>query len=974
MPNIAKIPHRAKSITANAFHHFGIHCATHPIRVILISGVVILSLFYPAQELYFSSNSTAHNRVYSLFASYQSDLRQCCASTMGSISVCSLAGFRLTMVPWTVHLVMVVFIGAENMFLLIDKVTSTSVSLPVKERMGVGLASAGTTITLNTVVYNTILGVIAGFTTGAIREFCVFAIVLLVAHWFLVHSLFIAVLSIDLQRLELSDVLSQDASKPLIPPISDDSQHKAPVSKRRRAINSIHERLRVIPAKNGSLLLMLTVTAILYYVTYPIQSRPTDDADPFSFLHNAKRQPAPKATPVPTPSLALWNILNPDNDPFVHIRIETPVIVALNIKGASDPAHHQDIRSQGRLTRRTIWLFKTMVLPIAGTTAALYLLLLYLLRGADQLEAHRTRPDTVAKPSVSTLEGQVTFKALPRTFATDVARIATNHDGSIIAMLSTKNELTIWNEVYQRLNIQCVLANFSPSPEANTRITRVVMDADGHYCAISTDTGILAIWQIPRRGVPLDKVPHSVAITLPDAILDIVFIPVKVDTMQLNSRPQSPAAGSDSTVRKQDLSLLVACDNGAVYQINPMRGSSVQPISPTHFDTVLKGYILLDTGKDTVYVAYAYQDGVVELLSRTSDEIWKPSCFVTAGRHDDPVSHISVTSFTASDAVSGLVLTTVTSCGAVTLWDAMTAEVLHSMDSLLGNVIGLRTAPITPQRCQLCGSTSPIAMALTILVGHTVFVYRAKIPGMTDRCNCPVIQKAFLRDSFGRRSRSSSTASVNSISSPPKNRPKLSTMLAPPTSEASEFPVSPHGVHPRRSSEKDSSRRTSGSFSNEIFSGGSPGNSTIHPNGHASSAGSLVLEFLADFSCERGGWDLIDGHRLIGLRRRSRLQQNGSVNIPITKLVSRPGQGELPATVLDRWELWAFDPGHPETDVRSSSLLVLSNSSKAASAPKTQECPRLAFTRVSPIITSSSSCIAGFGNTTGIINLSRLSA
>jgi len=98
---------------------------------------------------------------------------------------------------------MVVFIGAENMFLLIDKVTSTSVSLSVKQRMGAGLASAGTTITLNTLAYNSILGTIAFFTTGAIREFCIFAIVLLVAHWFLVHTLFIAVLSIDLQRLEV---------------------------------------------------------------------------------------------------------------------------------------------------------------------------------------------------------------------------------------------------------------------------------------------------------------------------------------------------------------------------------------------------------------------------------------------------------------------------------------------------------------------------------------------------------------------------------------------------------------------------------------------------------------------------------------------------------------------------------------------------------------------------------------------------
>jgi Sterol-sensing domain of SREBP cleavage-activation len=53
------------------------------------------------------------------------------------------------------------------------------------------------------VSYNAILGVIAVFSVGAVRQFCVFAIVVLVAHWFLAHTFFMAVLSIDVQRLEV---------------------------------------------------------------------------------------------------------------------------------------------------------------------------------------------------------------------------------------------------------------------------------------------------------------------------------------------------------------------------------------------------------------------------------------------------------------------------------------------------------------------------------------------------------------------------------------------------------------------------------------------------------------------------------------------------------------------------------------------------------------------------------------------------
>jgi Sterol-sensing domain of SREBP cleavage-activation len=73
----------------------------------------------------------------------------------------------------------------------------------VKERIALGLSEAGASNTLKVVTCNAALGVIAVVAPGAIRQFCVFAIVVLVAHWFLVHTFFVAVLSIDLQRLEV---------------------------------------------------------------------------------------------------------------------------------------------------------------------------------------------------------------------------------------------------------------------------------------------------------------------------------------------------------------------------------------------------------------------------------------------------------------------------------------------------------------------------------------------------------------------------------------------------------------------------------------------------------------------------------------------------------------------------------------------------------------------------------------------------
>jgi Sterol-sensing domain of SREBP cleavage-activation len=85
----------------------------------------------------------------------------------------------------------------------VDAVGKTSVTLSVKQRIAEGLSRAGTSNTLKVVSYNAILGIISFFTFGAVRQFCVFAIVVLVAHWFLAHTFFMAVLSIDIARLEV---------------------------------------------------------------------------------------------------------------------------------------------------------------------------------------------------------------------------------------------------------------------------------------------------------------------------------------------------------------------------------------------------------------------------------------------------------------------------------------------------------------------------------------------------------------------------------------------------------------------------------------------------------------------------------------------------------------------------------------------------------------------------------------------------
>jgi len=140
----------------------------------------------------------------------------------------------------------------------VEAVVKTSISLPVKERIAEGLSRAGTSNSLKVLTYNIILGIIAFFARGATRQFCAFAVVVLVAHWFLVHTFFVAVLSVDLQRLELEELLQQNASftpsvQPVTPPRTARSDGRG-----RKVMTTLQGLLRGRANKNISLFLVRT--------------------------------------------------------------------------------------------------------------------------------------------------------------------------------------------------------------------------------------------------------------------------------------------------------------------------------------------------------------------------------------------------------------------------------------------------------------------------------------------------------------------------------------------------------------------------------------------------------------------------------------------------------------------------------------------------------------------------------------------
>ncbi|KAF4604215.1 hypothetical protein EYR40_001398 [Pleurotus pulmonarius] len=949
------------------------------------------------------------HRVHSRIGLTFTALVEITVSTITSLSVCALVGFKVTMVPWELLPIVIVFLGAENMFNLVDAVTKTSITLAVKDRIAEGLAVAGTSNTLKVVSYNSILGVIAVFSFGAIRQFCVFAIVVLVAHWFLAHTFFLAVLSIDIQRLGLDELLKQGTgSTPVSVSPSDERKVTIRRTKWQTLVSHIQNALRGRARTNLSLFLLLAITAALYSATYSSSTPPSaGNVKPRRSQALARNRDAPsQAQTSHSPAQDLWHVLSPNGDQLLHLRIESPAIVSLK------PFVYDDSPEPGRGPRRAIstdsvrrtrsrinpkslfWLLKIVLLPISATTGALYLLLLYLLKDAELLEAQRHRDEASStkptKEEPKSLDGQISFDTLPRGVEGDIDLVAATKDGRLIVCVSVQNEVAVWWKpragvgemetdlghedewLYSTIDtgdllLRAKAASGFVGSRPQVAIVTAAVAADSSLFALGTSVGVIGVWEVgwSMDGTTVNAQPLS-HLSLSQGT------PAAVKTTFVHS---APSPGRNAPLPSL---LAVYSDNQVVeWRI----GSSPQPlpIRPKCEGILLKSMFTHVYPDDRILVIFCMDQGRVELAEvGTSYPLLPTSVVLSLGDTPDQivVAHASRVELGGS---SRLVLGIATSSGSISLWDATLGTCISTFDDVYGAINNLKISPVNPERCELCTEVAPESFSVTFSVGQIVQFFRIYLPGDANhRCSCSRTRNASAWDNtlLGRRSRSSSVSSLpgnlvgpsglkSNGGSPLASRARLATSY-----EAAPFPVSGHGIHSRRASEKDreSSRRMSDiltvpipfdNFDNQI-TGDSVSPCTTPPA--FSWHGATLVRAFADIMCERGGWDVLDG-RIAGIRRRARLG-----NVP-TNTPSTPSLIGLSAATLERWEVWVLDPSH--SNMRSSPLVALATPIKSLDSPRSLgQAPRLPFTRVSPFVSIRSYGLAGFGNTLGLLDFS----
>ena len=601
--------------------------------------------------------------------------------------------------------------------------------------------------------------------------------------------------------------------------------------------------------------------------------------------------------------------------------------------------------------------------PITATTGCLYLLCLYLLKDAELLEAQqgRAEPDSADIGGDIALDDHISFTTFPRTLATDVELIAANNDGTVVASVGVRNEFVImWRKEGGKQSHICIdtmdILRAASTSSATPSITSLGIDERGTLCAVGTGAGVIAVWVVEERRVrPL---PHLTLDRSMSAVTELQFL--------------------------HHGSLLAIYADGSAVKWTIGNVPSPTHIAPCREGNVVRSLTVPVNSGDQLMVAVSMQDGTMDLVNVDGlDPILVSDCVLRPGNPSDVVAKVSAC-YTEINGGKQLIICVATEAGVISLWDGQTGDKIYIIDDMFGEITHLQLSPVPREICRYCGELPLEAFTISFSIGSIVLFYRAHMPSQARSCSCArnIPRPVSSRDvNFGKRSRSSSiSSSVNSIS-PSNLRSRLSAAATSPsnqsTVEPSSFPVSGHGVHSRRASEKDYIRRLDNLplplVTNEGYLGypvgpldgspPSPGPRVPLP----SSWQYLQVIRLAEVPCERGSWDVLDT-KIIGVRRKTRPhgKMKGTTITP-----PNPSQHGLTAASLERWELWSFDPS--KAQFQCSPLLSLSmDNSGSRSRPPTPErkdiYPRLPFTRVSQLLIGNTHSMAGFGNTIGVFN------
>lgn len=170
---------------------------------------VALAFAYGCMVIYVLLSLNKLKAFHSRFGLVVTAVTQMTCSILAAFTICGILKINLSMIPQNAYPFVVLVMGIENMFRIINAVLAYPATMATELRIANALGDVGPVSVLTAVQNTTILALLSRVVSPGVAAFCIFACIATLFDTFFLLTFFVAVLNVDIRRFELQDALAR---------------------------------------------------------------------------------------------------------------------------------------------------------------------------------------------------------------------------------------------------------------------------------------------------------------------------------------------------------------------------------------------------------------------------------------------------------------------------------------------------------------------------------------------------------------------------------------------------------------------------------------------------------------------------------------------------------------------------------------------------------------------------------------------
>ncbi|RKU42472.1 hypothetical protein DL546_005090 [Coniochaeta pulveracea] len=178
-------------------------------RPVSAQDSALLVVAYSLMTVYFLLSLSKLRALKSRAGLIVTILTQILVSMASSLTVCALLKVDLSKIPYAAYPLVILTISMENSFRLVNAVIMTSPNHSTSNRIGEAFGATAHVAVASRIQNLLLLWALSKITFPGVSAFCTFAAIAILFDFFYLSTFFLSVLSIDVQRTELSDALDK---------------------------------------------------------------------------------------------------------------------------------------------------------------------------------------------------------------------------------------------------------------------------------------------------------------------------------------------------------------------------------------------------------------------------------------------------------------------------------------------------------------------------------------------------------------------------------------------------------------------------------------------------------------------------------------------------------------------------------------------------------------------------------------------